>query len=218
MANCIIYRIDCEAEGKEAVSFNPKCGEDTWIGCNVSKMFYDVNGKELGIFKGKIVDVDDDADNVGHRIFQVVYEDGEDEWLSAKEIASIIIDECIETVPAMSADTGSATLASAAASATSNTAGTPDASTTTKKKKAGKYEHYQGAPDNAVYFLFDLEVTGSKRNYDRVIQMSFISYDDNGNLLGNFSRLVNPGKVRINHWIQKNILPDSKLYIHIFSV
>ena len=198
----------------EAVSFNPKRGEDNWIGCNnVSKMFYDVNGKvygkELSIFKGKIVNVDDDADNVGHRIFQVVYEDGEEEWSSAKEIGNIIIDECIE----MSAGTtGSADVASAAASATSNTVGIPDASTTKKKKKTGKYEHYQGAPDNGVYFLFDLEVTGSKRNYDRVIQMSFISYDDNGNLLDNFSRLVNPGKVRISHWIKNNILPDSKLY------
>ena len=220
LAFWIIGRIDPQGEEKEAVSFDPKRGEDIWMGCNVSKMFYDANGKELDIFNGQIVDVDDDADNVGHRIFQVVYEDGDDEWVSAEEIASIIDDEYIGTVPATSTDTGSATSASAAASATasasaaaSTTTNTSDISPapTTKKKKPSKYEHYQSAPDNAVYFLFDVEVTGSKRNYDRIIQMAFISYDDTGKLLDNFCRLVNPGKVRINQWIKDNILPNGKL-------
>ena len=42
----------------------------------------------------------------------------------------------------------------------------PTPSQKNKKKKAGKYDEYTTAPDNAVYFLFDVETSGSKRNWD----------------------------------------------------
>lgn len=216
-------RLEPRDDGIETNSSDIKRGEDIWVGRKVWKTFYDSNGDEIDTFDGKIVDVDDDEDEVGHRIFQVLYDDGDDAWISAAEASSIMIDEDIDTVPATSNVTGSATSASAAASATAsasaaastttNTSDIPPAPTT-KKKKPSKYEHYQSAPDNAVYFLFDVEVTGSKRNYDRIIQMAFISYDDTGKLLDNFCRLVNPGKVRINQWIKDNVLPKGKLWTH----
>ena len=218
LTKLIIDRIAPLDERKEETAFDPKRGEDIWIGRNVTKLFHDEHDKEIGTFNGQIVDVDDDEENVGHRIFRIVYEDGDDEWASAEEVAGILIDEDIGTAHAISLGAASATTASAintsasaasAASATANTADSP-VEPTAKQKKPSKYQNYKSAPINGVYFLYDVEVTGSKRNYDRIIQMSFISYDDTGRLLDNFSRLVNPGKVRITHWIKNNILPESK--------
>ena len=73
----------------------------------------------------------------------------------------------------------------------------------TKKKKRGKYDDYTTAPDNAVYFLFDVETTGSKRNYDRIIAMSFLCLDCDGVLIAAFSRKVNPGNVRISSYLTR---------------
>ena len=72
-------------------------------------------------------------------------------------------------------------------------------------EKKGKYDDYTTAPDSAVYFLFDVETTGSRRNYDKIIAMSFLSYDCHGNMLGSFSRKVNPGKVKISAYLTKHI-------------
>ena len=43
----------------------------------------------------------------------------------------------------------------------------------------------------------DVETTGSKRNWDRVIEYAVIAHDGNDNKLGEFVRRVNPGEVRI---------------------
>ena len=40
-----------------------------------------------------------------------------------------------------------------------------------KASKKGKYANYVSAPSNGRYFLFDVETTGSKRNWDRIIFM-----------------------------------------------
>ena len=66
------------------------------------------------------------------------------------------------------------------------------------KKKKGKYDNYQKAPADAVYFLFDVETSGSKRNYDCIVAFSFLAYDITGRLLGNFTQKVNPGRVRMS--------------------
>ena len=75
-------------------------------------------------------------------------------------------------------------------------ASTSASATKNKQKKSSKYHAYECAPENAVYFLFDVEVTGSKRNYDKIIGIGFLAYDRQGKLLGCFSRKVNPGVVR----------------------
>ena len=75
----------------------------------------------------------------------------------------------------------------------------------TPSKKKSKYQDYEGAPDNAVYFLFDVETTGSKRNWDRIIAMSFLACDEDGRLLDSFNKKINPGSVRINSFLSKNI-------------
>ena len=67
------------------------------------------------------------------------------------------------------------------------------------KKKKGKYDDYESAPENAVYFLFDVETSGGKRNWDRIIAMSFLAVDQDGELLGSFSKKMNPGSVRIGY-------------------
>ena len=69
---------------------------------------------------------------------------------------------------------------------------------TDKTKKKSKYEDYKVAPANGLYFLFDVETTGGKRNWDRIVALSFLTYDSEGTLFGSFSRQVNPGGVRIN--------------------
>ena len=73
-----------------------------------------------------------------------------------------------------------------------------------KKKKKGQYDDWVSAHANGSYFLFDVETTGSKRNWDRIISMSFLHYDKDGKLLGSFSHKVNPGKVRIANYLTNN--------------
>ena len=74
-----------------------------------------------------------------------------------------------------------------------------------KKKKKGQYDDWVSAPVDGDYFLFDVETTGSKRNWDRIIFMSFLHYNEDGDLLGSFSRKVNPGKVQIASYLTDNI-------------
>ena len=73
---------------------------------------------------------------------------------------------------------------------------TSDSNQTQKKK--GKYDDYKKAPADAVFFLFDVETSGSKRNYDCVVAFSFLAYDVDGRLLGNFAQRINPGRVRMS--------------------
>ena len=73
----------------------------------------------------------------------------------------------------------------------------------TSKKKKGKYDDYTTAPVNAVYFLFDVETTGGKRNYDRIIAMSFLCLDQNGKVISSFSRKVNPGRIKISAYLTR---------------
>ena len=77
------------------------------------------------------------------------------------------------------------------------------------KKKVDKYAEYSTAPDNAVYFLFDVETTGSKRNWDKIIAMSFLCYDASGNKLDNFTTKINPGDVQISSYLTENIHGES---------
>ena len=77
-----------------------------------------------------------------------------------------------------------------------------------KKKKTNtksKYVDFKTAPSNAIYFLFDVETTGSKRNWDCIIAISLMAYDQTGHLISTFSRKINPGKVRINRFLTSNV-------------
>ena len=69
----------------------------------------------------------------------------------------------------------------------------------TGKKKKSKYFAYEAAPENSVYFLFDVETSGGKRNWDRIISMSFLAVDQDGKVLGSFSKKLNPGAARISY-------------------
>ena len=74
-----------------------------------------------------------------------------------------------------------------------------------RKKKKSKYAEYVSAPADAVFFLFDVETTGGKRNWDRIIAFSFLAYDGKGNLLGSFARKINPGSVKIDEYLTHNV-------------
>ena len=74
-----------------------------------------------------------------------------------------------------------------------------------KASKKGKYDNYVSAPSNGRYFLFDVETTDSKRNWDRIIVTSILVFDETGLLLGSFSKKVNPGKARISNFLSDNI-------------
>ena len=58
--------------------------------------------------------------------------------------------------------------------------------------------NYEAAPPDAVYFLFDVETTGSKRNFDCIIALSFIAYDSTGKILDSLSQKINPDAVPIS--------------------
>ena len=79
------------------------------------------------------------------------------------------------------------------------------APTTTRAKRKSKYQDYTTAPPDSIYFLFDVETTGSKRNYDRIIAISFLAYDQTGNRLGNFSTKINPDNVKVTAFLTHNV-------------
>ena len=76
---------------------------------------------------------------------------------------------------------------------------------TSKPKKQSKLANYVSVPSNSVCFLFDVETTGGKRNYDKIISLSFLAYSVDGSLLGSFDRLINPGTVTINSYLSNNV-------------
>ena len=63
-------------------------GEDSWCGRRVQKYF-----PVHGTFLGTITGVDEDADNIGCRIFQCTYSDGDKEWISAADVSEIMLSE-----------------------------------------------------------------------------------------------------------------------------
>ena len=82
----VFLSISIEGNSSRAVEkFNRLRGEDHWIGRIVKKKF-----GAHGIFTGKVHDVDDHDGFEVHRIFQVVYTDGDDEWLPVDELVSIL--------------------------------------------------------------------------------------------------------------------------------
>ena len=72
-------------------------------------------------------------------------------------------------------------------------------------EKKGKYANYEKAPANAVFFLFDVETTGAKRNWDRIISISVLACDRTGTLLGCFDQDINPEGVKINAYLTNRI-------------
>ena len=74
-----------------------------------------------------------------------------------------------------------------------------------KTHKKSKYAAYESAPVDAVYFLFDVETTGSKRNFDKIISISLLAYDSRGNKLDSFARLINPGGVPMVSYLTKHV-------------
>ena len=73
--------------------------------------------------------------------------------------------------------------------------------------KTSKYAEFDLRPDNTIiYFLFDIDTTGSKRNWDHIIVFSFLCYDEDGSLLlGSLSRKINTGNVRINLYLTEHV-------------
>ena len=71
-------------DGFGSGNFDRIRGEDAWIGLKVKKKFWVGKGKNKRqkFFQGTITACDDDEDNPGHRIFQITYDDGDEEWLS----------------------------------------------------------------------------------------------------------------------------------------
>lgn len=83
-----------------------------------------------------------------------------------------------------------------AASATTPSAAVPKKKSGTKQR--AKKNIYHDLPQgNRVFFLMDLETTGSKRNWDRGIEYSILAYTEDGQLIDNFYSRVNNDGVRI---------------------
>ena len=47
--------------------------------------------KKQVVFSGTVTDIDEDELNTGHRLFQVTYEDGDEEWADAGDIHAILV-------------------------------------------------------------------------------------------------------------------------------
>ena len=84
---CALFHFLSIPDNSEYVeeSFNRIRGEDRWIGRKVKKYF---EGHDN--FNGTIDAADEDEDENDHRIFHVVFEDGDDEWMGADELAEIL--------------------------------------------------------------------------------------------------------------------------------
>jgi len=66
-------------------------GDDAWIGQAVVKEFVG-HGK----FQGQVTDVDEDSKKEGYRVFHVVYEDGDHEWMDAESVHAILtVHKCL---------------------------------------------------------------------------------------------------------------------------
>jgi DNA polymerase III epsilon subunit-like protein len=48
-----------------------------------------------------------------------------------------------------------------------------------------------------MYFSFDIELTGPKRNFDRIIEIGAVAFDDTGQICGTFDERINPDGVKI---------------------
>ena len=85
----LLARLEDNAEYKEQ-NYDRIRGEDKWIGRRVEKHF-----PGHGKFKGKVTDVDEEVPehggSSGHRIFQVVYDDGDDEWIGVDDLVNILL-------------------------------------------------------------------------------------------------------------------------------
>ena len=71
-------------------------GDDAWVGRKVCKDFLVDNGKGPAIkkpFYGKVVAVDEDEEHPGHRLFNVLYTDDQDEWLPVEQLLDILLPE-----------------------------------------------------------------------------------------------------------------------------
>ena len=62
--------------------------DQNWIGRHVSKHF-----AGHGTFRGIVAGADDDEENPGERVFHVIYSDGDDAWMSAKDLQAILVPE-----------------------------------------------------------------------------------------------------------------------------
>ena len=80
-----LCRLFANAEQNTAPGVDLMWGKDEWIGRSVRK---DFGG--YGTFRGRVVDSDENAAKAGQRLFHVVYEDGDDEWIDATELITIL--------------------------------------------------------------------------------------------------------------------------------
>ena len=79
------FEIDRMEDVVDTICHNMR-GEDDWVGRTVKKTW-----PGQGTFTGRVTKVDDDAENVGHRLFQCTYSDGDVEWIDAEELQSILL-------------------------------------------------------------------------------------------------------------------------------
>ena len=84
-----LYTLNIDSiEGNEGTTDAEERGNENWIGRQVSKEF-----AGHGTFKGIVAAFDDDEENPGQRIFHVIYSDGDDAWMSAKDVKEILVPE-----------------------------------------------------------------------------------------------------------------------------
>ena len=135
-------------------------GDDAWVGRHVCKDFLVDNDAGPAIkkpFYGTVTAVEEDEDHTGYRLFKVLYTDGEDEWLPVEDLFDILMPEDAQVISAQNLVCLSATVIFTYiimyVSCMQIPQAQPDAEPKKKTKKKSKYQDYEGAPDDAVYFF-----------------------------------------------------------------
>ena len=135
----------------------------------------------------------DSGRHKGKRVFTVKYTDGDSEDLFAEEVQeSLLPVDCVDA----------------------NNSVTDNKLSASKTKNKPKKKEFVKVTGSRVWFLLDIETTGSKRNWDVPIVWAWIVVDDDGQVLEEREFRVHPGNVSIKdaaykvHGISKKDLQD----------
>ena len=145
-----------------------------YLGRRISKNF---DGKDyVGIVTS--TDVITVGKNKGKPLYRVLYFDGDSEDLFQEEVEDYLLPPDDEE-------------------AATNDSTTTSASTAGKSRKKSTKKEFFKLTGRKKYLLLDVETTGSKRNWDRVLVFAWLVVNEDGVLEDSRTFWVHPGKVRI---------------------
>ena len=138
-------------------------GNPSWVDRRVRKKFGD-----QGYFDGIVVGIELSDDVSGAVLYQIEYEDNDGEDLYSMELEAILLPRLTAAEEAIAVAKIRAKRV-AALNRNVRNVDTPKPSSNKKRRKRVQ-KHFAVPQGKNVFFLLDCETTGSRRNYDRVIE------------------------------------------------